>query len=296
MSNVFPPAATADPVDPGLRGELEQADAKLRALPGIVRHLLASDDCQLFSDEVIACVRGMLTDLARQLLEGERNAGDFAALRGALATHGALLTHVHALAVEWRLIERMQAEARIDPVQPPLVASLIAGAEPDFAALVRKMVAAQAGFCRARQTMSLPLHELPVELLRGVVAETRAEPRLHAVHDDNDTRLGLLARLIDAMGADEADALSIADAGPALFLSAVAMASGQARQLVTLSTDTTQIARLALCLRAAGMGTSAACEQLLTLHPTAAPPSALLELDPSAAAKVLGRDNPAGAL
>lgn len=313
MSNALPQADQADPTDAGVRSDLSQANARLRAIPGLVRHMLATDESSLFSDDVIASVRGMMADLARQLLDAlieraptdERvhKPGDLAAVRAALATQTALLTHVHVLAVEWRLLERMQAEAGIDPVRPPLVAALIIGDDAELGATAREMLAAQARFCRSQQRMALHLDELPANLLRGALAAAAAvvtpdkpvapaERRLAGARDESRNRISLSRHVIAAMGGNVAEALSIAEAGPSFFLTALAMASGQDRDLMVLGTDVTQISRLALALRAAGVGTSASCEQILILHPTATPPPVVVELEPAAAAMILAGSGP----
>ena len=59
---------TLESVETRLRDELAQGDAILSTAAPILRHLLVNEDQALFSDEVVARVRWMLTDVARQLL------------------------------------------------------------------------------------------------------------------------------------------------------------------------------------------------------------------------------------
>src|SRR5688572_28647310 len=58
----------AETVERVLRDELVEGDAMIAAARPILRHLLASDDDGLFSDETIARVRGLVLSVAGQLL------------------------------------------------------------------------------------------------------------------------------------------------------------------------------------------------------------------------------------
>jgi len=81
-------------------------------------------------------------------------------------------------------------------------------------------------------------------------------------------------------------ALAIDHAGPALFTTALGMASNQDRNLVLLSFGENQLARLALSLRAAGLGPGAVEEPFLYLHPVALVPGGFpLVADPVAHAE-----------
>src|SRR5690606_24724423 len=116
---------TVDVVEQLLREELELGDAMIATSRPILRHLLANDDHALFSDEMIARIRGMVTDLAARLLfaqaeaAGARDRAAYAAEReGALAqalfADVAFLAHAHALTLEAQLAERLQARSGID--------------------------------------------------------------------------------------------------------------------------------------------------------------------------------------
>ena len=95
---------TAESVESLLRDELAQGDVVLATATPILRHLLVNEDQALLSDEVVARVRGMLTDVARQLLRAQADAARIAdmtsfvmdgenALAEALANEQALLAH-----------------------------------------------------------------------------------------------------------------------------------------------------------------------------------------------------------
>ena len=58
----------AETVERALHDELAEGDAMIAATRPILRHLLANDDSGLFSDETIARVRGLLLNVADQLL------------------------------------------------------------------------------------------------------------------------------------------------------------------------------------------------------------------------------------
>ena len=81
-----------------------------------------------------------------------------------------------------------------------------------------------------------------------------------------------MTKLVMAMGSNAKRALAVDHAGLSLFSTALFMASEQDRDVVLLSLGENQCARLALSLRAAGLGQSAVEEQFLYLHPEIALP------------------------
>jgi len=305
MSDASANPGTPDPVETRLRDALAQGDAVLGSVAPVLRHLLASDDSGLFGDAILARVRGMIADIARQLGEHLRAAGgevaNPAALTAAITGNPALLTHVHALVLEWHLTELLQARLALDPVLSPLLQALIASPDETTAAHAMKFLAAQARFGRAQRRMRLPLAELPGDLLHaalmalhGVVhtqpdatACAAAEMAIREAYDEGRSRLGLAARLVTGMGGGAVAALSLHHAGAALFLSALATASGQDRDLAALATSETQRTRFALALCAAGLKPAAIEEQLLLLDPDAVPPEGLDRLAPERAGALL---------
>ena len=309
------PGAAADPavVEGLLRDELGQGDAMLGSAAPILRHLLANDDNSIFSEEVIARLRGMFADLARQLLdllaaaEGESASrehapADIAALSDLLLEQPALLGHAHAVALEGQLAERLHARLALDPVLSPLLQALVASAQAGIAADAMALLASQARFVQAQRRMQLPLIELPGDLLHTVLLAMRhhagagaadqeraaaAEMQMRSRYDESRTRLGQVARIVTAMGAGASVALSVSHAGVAIFVSALALASGQDRDLAVLSTGEGQLARLALSLRAAGLKPQAIEEQFLSLHPDALMPESFDVLSVDRAAAIL---------
>jgi hypothetical protein len=301
------------PIDDVLRQELAQGDAQIASIAPILRHLLANDEHSVFGDEVIARVRGMLGDVARQLLDalaearGEGHDLDHPnpevdALVTALAGIAGFLTHVHALALEWQLTERLQARLALDPVVSPLLQALIASNEPPTAAAAMALLAQQARFAQNQRRMQLPLTELPGDLFHGALItlqnHSHADTAAHAAvdqavahirkdFDESRNRLGLISRLVAGMGGGASAALSIAHAGTAIFLSALAMASGHDRDLAVLSTNESQIARFALALRAAGLKPQSIDEQFAALHPEVTLPDGFENLGTDRAAALL---------
>jgi len=59
-----------------LHDELVEGDAMIAAARPILRHLLANDDNGLFSDETIARVRGLVLNVADQLLFAQAAAAE----------------------------------------------------------------------------------------------------------------------------------------------------------------------------------------------------------------------------
>jgi hypothetical protein len=187
-------------------------------------------------------------------------------------------------------------------VLSPLLQALIASPDGSTAALAMKLLASQARFCQAQRRMRLPLAELPGDMLHAALVSMRAtagtepeaeeqtahaEASIRAGYDESRSRLGLASRLVTEMGGGAVAALSIAHAGVAIFLSALAAGSGQDRDLVVLSTNEAQLARLAVALRAAGLKPSAIEEQFLAIHPDITPPEGFERLGADRAAALL---------
>ena len=304
---------TAESVESALREELAQEDAAAATVAPILRHLLANEGNSLFSDEIIARVRGMVADVAEQLFDQlalaagdtERRDGapdDISALTGALVANPAFLGHVHALAVEWQLTERLQSRLALDPVLSPLVQALIASSDAATAALAMNLLASQARFGQAQRRMKLALAELPGDFLHSALTAMRtvtetepeadqraaaAEAAIRRAYDEGRSRLGLISRIVMNMGGGAVAALSVGHAGVAIFLSALAIGSGQDRDVVALSTNEAQAARLLLGLRASGLKPEAVEQQFLALHADIAPPEGFERLGADRAAAIL---------
>jgi hypothetical protein len=277
------------PVEEVLREELARSDVVLETIGPILGHLLANHDHSLFSDEVVSRVRGMLTDLARQLLWAQGLASAHPDPRGYAAQNAPtlaetlvgsaeLLEHAHALSLEWQLAARLEARNAIDPVLSPLLQALIASDDAPTAGAAMAALAAQARFTQAQRRMELPLSELPADLFHAALLALRAfvqtdggeglaEAGLRRDYDESASRLGLLERLVMTMGAGARAALSVSHAGVALFLTALATASSQPRDVAVISTNERQLTRFALALRATGLKPKEVEEQFLYVHP-----------------------------
>lgn len=279
--------ATAEAI---LRDELARETRALGSVVPVLRHLLASEGQRLVSDAVLARVRGMLSDLAAQLVAAG-HPGPQEALAETLAGDPGLLGFCHALAAESHLAERLHQQRGIDPVLSPLLQELIASDTPAIAELAMNALAAQSRFIQSQRRMQLPLSELPAELFDAVLKTGREGPGLVAVrqaYDEGASRLGLLARLVAAMRRGAVAALALDHAGPALFPSALAALAGQTRAHAVLACHEGQGMRLALTLRAAGLAPDAIERQFLTLDPAAALPRDLVALSPERARLLLG--------
>lgn len=291
-----------------LRRQLALGDVVLETIGPVLGHLLANQDQTLFSDEIVSRVRGMLEDLARQVCTADEETGEDGdetsdgvyRLAERLAGEAELLRHCHALALEWQLTARLETRNAIDPVLSPLVQALIASDEAATAGTAMAFLAAQARFVQQQRRMELPLGELPADLLHAVLAcwrehqtggaEEAAETtqaRIRDGYDEGASRIGLLSRLVSGMGGGVGAALSVSHAGVAMFVSALAAATHQPRDLVIISTNDRQVARLALALRAAGLKPAAVEEQFLYLHPEVAPPDGFDAVSADRAAAML---------
>ena len=309
---------TVDAVEQVLREELVRGDAILASAKPILRHLLANDDHALFSDEMIARIRGMMTHLASQLLfaqaeaAGAEDRADYVAEREdelafMLFDDTAFLAHAHARTIEAQLTERLQGRSGIDAVLSPLVQELVAAREREMAALAMSLLASQARFMQHHRRMELPLRELPGDLFHKALVVLRehasddeevaeaVERDLRAAYDESFGRLGLLARVVMAMGQRATRALAIDHAGVAIFATALSMASRQERDVTILSFADRQFARLALSLRAAGLKQQAVEEQFVFFHPEVALPQGFEMLPADRAAALLADSQPEAA-
>jgi hypothetical protein len=164
------------------------------------------------------------------------------------------------------------------------------------------LLAAQARFVQAQRRMQLPVGELPGDLLYGVLLGLRAQAgesevaQFHAAeaermvrsrYDESRSRLGLIARIVTGMGGGAGAALSVTHGGVAIFASALALASGQDRDMAVLATNEGQLARLALALRACGLKPEMVEEQFVSLHPDVALPEGFEQISPDRAAALL---------
>lgn len=308
-------SAAAMPVESVLRDELAHGDALVGTIAPILRHLLANDEHSVFNDEIIARVRGILADLARQLLDElavaeqqsepvDHSAADIDGLIDKLVAHAGFLAHVHALALEWQLTDRLQARLALDPVLSPLLQALIASPDHATASVAMGLLAAQARFGQGQRRMQLPLTELPGDLLHVALLALRhhagdsaraqescaiSEASIRARYDESRSRLGLIARIVAGMGGGATAALSVTHAGAAIFITALALASGQDRDMAVLCANEGQLARFALALRAAGLKPMQIAEQFAAIHPEVALPAGFEQIGPDRAAALLAR-------
>lgn len=282
------------------------------AIP-ILRHLLRSDDTSIFSDEIVARVRGMFLDVAQQLVVALAEAAGHAEpeawaheaadeLAHVLADNPVFLEHFHTLALEWQWTERLARCRGLDPVLPPLLQARIGAPDPGVSAAAMRFLAAQARFCQNQRRMQMPLAELPGDLLHIALVSMRAhvgaddsantyaliaERSVRSSFDEPRGRLAQMGRVLDALDDEAATALVLDHAGVALFLTALARGSGQSREAVIMATIDNQLPRLALTLRASGLDPAIAAATLQALHPDAALPADALELSSDRAAALL---------
>lgn len=311
MTNADTPTSAEAPVEAVLREELAHGDVMLGTIGPILGHLLANHDQSLFSDEIVARIRGMVSSIAQQLLETQATVTDdldphgFAIrnrdeLAEMIAGNPSFLTHCHGLAIECHVAERLKARNGIDPVLSPLMQSLIASDDAETAGLAMQALTSQARFAQRQKRMQLPLTELPADLFHHALVSWRSfaegldsdvlgkvETRIRKDFDESNSRLGLLSRLVEGMGGGARAALSISHAGVALFLTALASASEQERDVVALSTNDRQLARLALALRGAGLNPKDVEEQFLYLHPDVSLPEGFSQLRVDRAQSIL---------
>ena len=300
-----------------LRDDLAHGDVVIGTIAPILGHLLANHDNALFSDEIVARVRGMVASLAAEIVRAEAKHGDHredeavtitdeADLAARLSAIDDLLVHCHALALEWQLALRFERRIGLDPSLSPLLQELIASQDTAIASGAMQTLTAQARFMQTQRRMELPLQELPGDLFHAVLVSwrelagednpdcDRAELALREAYDESESRLGLLARLVASMGSGARAALSVGHAGVALFATTLARLSEQPRSTAILSTTDRQFARLALSLRAAGLKPLEIEEQFLNFHPDIDLPESFDTLRIDTARGLLAEAGPTG--
>ncbi len=308
-----------DSAESVLRQALSRADGRLAGIAPVLAHALAEAPGDMFAQSVIARLRAMLADLARQLVQAAQ--GDPLApveeglpdrLAASLADCPDLLRHLHGMAIEWHMTEILVERLGLDPVLSPLVQALVASDEADMAASAMHLLAAQARFGQQSRRMQIALGELPGDVLHGVLRVLRAhlavlaqegggnealaeaiaadaEVRIRQGYDESATRLGLCARVITGLGGGAMAALELPHAGFALFASALAIATGQSRESCVLATQEGQTARLMLSLRAAGVKDSGVEAALAALQPRDALPEGFARITPERAMMILAQ-------
>ncbi|AOR75864.1 hypothetical protein QUC32_16315 [Novosphingobium resinovorum] len=296
--------ADTQAVEAALRRDLVRGDAAAASALPVLRYLVAAEQNAALSEEILARVKGILADIAGQLLDALIGSADrrahapeeIAVLTRAFLDEPVLLAHIHAAALEWQLTERLQERIGLDPVASPLIRERAGCGD----ALARGFLAAQANWSQGQRRMALPLAELPDAVLEAVLAILRAlvgaEPALserasaveaearrhHAAHAN---RLQWAERLVADL--DTETALSISHAGVALFLTALSLRSGEPRDVAATATQPGQQARLALSLLAAQLPSGLAEEQVLAIHAGANLPNGLSGIDAWRAASIL---------
>lgn len=296
---------TVDSVDHPLRAALARGERAYATSGPALQHLLALPDKSLIDEAIVAQVRGMIEDIARQLIVAQPRSrdegGDTAdALTARLVAVEELRGHCQALALEWRLACQLERELAVDPILSPLLQSWVATGDAPTGALAMAALAAQTRFVQAQRRMQLPIGELPAELFHIVLIAARetipdgnapatqnAEARLRLDYEEAAGRLSLLARLEREAGPAALPALNIEQAGVALWLSALAARSGESRERTTLAVADPHLGRLLLTLRAAGVSPADAEREALRVQPDAAVPRGLEDVGTREAAQWL---------
>ena len=294
-----------------LRDEVAMSEQFRISAGSILRHLLRNDDRSMFSDEVIARVRGILRDLATQLLtatqEGVNEPGRapepaIDSLVMSFIEIPALLSHVHAITLEWQLADQLATRTALDAVLSPLLQARIASADADESSAAMLLLTAQARFMQVVRRMEFPICELPGDLFHLVLLSLRAQgandpavdaaaaaadAALRARYDERRTRLALFEQVLAAMGSEASSALYLQNAGVGFFLTALALGSRQDRDEAAFSTTDSQIGKLTLLIAACGLKGEALVGQLAVLHPDFDLPDGLDMIRPDTAAAIL---------
>ena len=292
-----------------LHDALIRGDAAMSSASIVLRLLLDNENRALFTDEIVARTRGMISDLARQLLQASIRCGQgretFARgseqsqkLVRSLIADNVLLAHVHAMALEFHLSMELQERHAVDSALSPLLLAQAASSDRESAAIAMQLVSAQRQFYQQLRRMELPLDELPSGLFDRAVHALRIqsgddaggfreiEEYLHANRDPDESRLALLARQLARMENPYA-AIALRMAGVPLFFSALARTTEQDRSALVLAANERQSVRFILSLRAAGLEPGVIADVLACLSPDAVLPDNFKRLDAAGASAVL---------
>ncbi len=239
MSSHLAPSLPLDSAESHLRLALARGDMVGGSTVSVLNYVLRNDDRAMFADDVLAVTRGMLADLAHQIYHAAATGlnnqhpspvdEQLNLLIQMLTSQSTLLRYIHALALEWNLIQRLQGEIGIDPVLTPLLQSLIASQDGAIGASAMKFLAAQARFVQNLRHMRYPITELPADVLHTVLIAVRSEldqdseSKIRSQYDESVTRLGLMSQLVASMGVGRIAARSITHSGASLFATAMAM-------------------------------------------------------------------------
>lgn len=286
-----------------LRASLSRAREAIAAIPPVLAHLVAQEPAALLNEAVIACTRGMVESLAMQLVRATRDEQPAGAgadrLAARLAGLSGLVGHCHALAVEAQCADRIHAAGGPDPLLSPLLQECIGAADAETAATAMTLLAAQARFTLALRRMELPLHELPADLLHGVLAAlaasdlpggAEAAQHVRQAYAEGRSRTALLGRVSLMLAGGPKEALRPDRAGLALFLSGLALVTGIQRESAALALAEGQEVRLATLLLAAGLDPRGAEAALLCIHPDRVWPAELGGLDSASARSLLAQE------
>ncbi|MGB3738215.1 MAG: hypothetical protein WA948_02560 [Pontixanthobacter sp.] len=270
-------------VDHALKDQIDRDDASMGTVAPVLGHLVLNAENSLFSDQIVAQVRGMAAHVAKQFLQtsgpdrtiGSPDGQDV--LADAFLRCDAFITHCHVLAIEGDLSNKLSDRSGIDAVLTPMLQALIASDDDEMQRLAMAILSAQARFIQHYRRMELPIAELPgavFELLLFILkdfgesmVDVSTIETLRAHYNDSQNRLVLIDRLLSKMGKGALAALSLPHAGVALFLSTLAQLAPVDRTLAVYSTNERQIARLSLAMRAAGMKFAAMQEQMALFQP-----------------------------
>lgn len=269
-----------------LRTALAAADTALDSSIAALPRVLGDSEPALFGDRIVAHVRALAADLARQLSaqSGADSAGEGETPRrvAAVLADPALLGHLHALALEAQLADVLADRLALDPVVPPLLHARLDAAEPRARDDAAALVSAQARFVAAQRRGQLALGDLPGERAAGLVSLGRAGEAIPAASG----RSALLRRFVSEL-AEPGAALDLAQAGVAVFATALAMSAATNRDRAVLWLFPTQRPRLALALLAAGLEPAAVRAQLFALDPDAEPLAGIETFSAARAAALL---------
>jgi hypothetical protein len=257
----------------------------------------------------------MLGDIARQILivaNGRTalavpNAREIDRLTEHFARDSAMLSHLYASAMEGYFTERLELRHSIDPVLSPMMQELIASDQPATAELAMAAMAAQSRFMQSQRRMEYRVTELPAELFHlvlrrsvaylsdvGADGSTSAVEAMKRSYDESATRVGLMGRMVARLGGGLRAAIAVDHAGFALFSSALAQIVRQPRELAVLACHERQGARLAFCLRSAGLEKPEIERQFVLLEPAERLPGDIGDITPVRAQAILGHSTARG--
>jgi len=278
------------PARPALRDSgalLRQAEAQARqamAVPALVRQQLIPESAQALREDDLSLTGGFaqsISDrLSHALVGTEAYADDLA--RHVVLAHAPTTRLLHARAIEARLCGQCARIGLAVPELPPRVETQVGDAQDELAEAAMALIIAQSQFLSRARNFAIDLDEFPPEILHGLVRHAlvwlqdnpgsdpvalgKAADALLLGFDERKGRPHRLMRFCHLFTLPRAgDDWALEDNGPSLLMAMLARSSGLPVDLLFDMLRDSDLARMAVILRACHVDADIAARLLQSL-------------------------------